>query len=106
MVRLDTNPDDLKRYSSHLLHVWACVPDEAGKFPKHIKKRLCWLSDSFRMYLRDTARIQHQHLDALQVALQEVMYIIMALPKNVIAMSTMTDGSDDSDMHKYADGMD
>ncbi len=90
MVHPDTNPDNLKRCSAYLLHVWVCVLlDEAGMSPKYIKKRLCWLGDSFRMYLRDTAKIQHQHLDALQAALREVMDIIAALPKNVIALSTM-----------------
>jgi hypothetical protein len=33
------------------------------------------------------------------------MDIIAALPENVIALSTMTDGSDNPDMHKYADRM-
>jgi hypothetical protein len=37
----------LKKYSAHLLHVWACVLlDKAGKSPKYIKKRLCLLGDS------------------------------------------------------------
>ncbi len=59
-----------------------------------------------RPYLRDTTKIQHQHLDALQMALQEVMDIIAALPENVIALSTMTDGSDNLGMHEYTDKMD
>jgi hypothetical protein len=83
-----------------------CFARKAGKPPKYIKQRLCWLGGSFRMYLRDTTKIQHQHLDALQAALQEVMDIIAALPKNVIALSTMTDGSDNLDMYEYADKMD
>ncbi len=107
MVRLDTTPDNLKRYSAHLLHVWACVLlDKAGKSPKYIKKRLRWLGESFRMYLWDTTKIQHQHLDALQTASQEVMDIIAASPKDVIPLSTMTDGSDDLDMQEYTDDMD
>jgi hypothetical protein len=53
-----------------------------------------------------TAIIQHQHVDALLAALQEVMDLIAVLPKDVIALSTMTEGTDDSDMHKYADKMD
>jgi hypothetical protein len=77
--------------------------DEAGKLPDYIKKRLCRLGDSFRMYLRDMAIIQHQHVDALLAALQEVMDLIAALPKDVIALSTMTEGMDDPNMHKYAD---
>ncbi len=58
------------------------------------------------MTLVITAIIQHQHVDALLAALQEVMDLIAVLPKDVIALSTMTEGTDDSDMHKYADKMD
>ena len=100
-VRPDTTPDELKRYSAHSLRVWACILlDKAGKLPDYIKKRLRWLGDSFRMYLRDTAIIQHQHIDALLAALQVVMDLISALTTDVIALSTMTEGMDDSDMHK------
>jgi hypothetical protein len=103
----DTTPDKLKRYSAHSLRVWACVLlVEAGKLPDYIKKRLQWLGDSFRMYLRDTAIIQHQHVDALLAASQEVIDLIAALPTDVIALSTMTEGMDDPDMHKCADEMD
>ena len=80
--------------------------DKAGKLLDYIKKRLCWLGDSFRMYLRDTAIIQHQHVDTLLAALQEVMDLIAALPTNVIALSTMMEGTNNPDMHKYADKMD
>jgi hypothetical protein len=38
--------------------------DEAGKSSEYIKKRICWLGDSFRMYLRNMAIIHHQHVDA------------------------------------------
>jgi hypothetical protein len=71
-----------------------------------IKKRLHWLGDFFRMHLRDTAIIQDQHVDALLAALQEVMVLIAALPKDNIALSTMTEGTDDPDMLKYTDKMD
>jgi hypothetical protein len=106
-VRPDTTPDKLKRYSAHSLRVWACVLlDEAGKPPDYFKKRLRWLGNSFRVYLRDTAIIQHQHVDALLAASQEVMELNAALPKDVIALSTMMEGTEDPDMHKYADKMD
>ncbi len=106
-VRPNTTSDKLKRYSAHSLRVWACVLlNEAGKLADYIKKRLRWLGDSFRMYLRDTAIIQHQHVDALLAALQEVMDLISALPMDVIPLSTMTEGMDDPDMHKFADKMD
>ncbi len=106
-IHPDTTPDKLKRYSAHSLRVWVCVLlDKAGKPPDFIKKRLCWLGNSFRLYLGDTAIIQHQHVDALLAALQEVMELIAALPKDVIALSTMTEGMDKPDMHKYKDKMD
>ncbi len=89
------------------MRVWACVLlVEAGKLTDYIKKRLCWLGDSFRMYLRDTAIFQHQPVNALLAALKEVMEPIAALPKDVIALSTMTKGTDDPDMHECADKKD
>jgi hypothetical protein len=106
-VHPDTTSEDLKQYSTHFLRVWACIfLDEAGKPPDYIKKRLCWLGDSFRMYLQDTLAIQLQHVDALREASREVMDLISALPTDVIALSiSMTDGTDDPDMNKYADKM-
>jgi hypothetical protein len=74
--------------------------------PDHIKKMLRWLGDSFRMHLRDTAIIKHQHVDALLAALQEVMDLIAALPKDGIALSIMTEGADNPGMHEYANKMD
>jgi hypothetical protein len=69
-VRLDTTSDKLKQYSAHFLRIWAYVLlDKAGKLPDYIKRRLRWLGDSFRMCLRDTAIIQHQHVGALLAAL-------------------------------------
>jgi hypothetical protein len=59
-VRPNTTPDELKRYSTHSLPVWAWVLlDEAEKPPDYIKKRLCWLGDYFKIYLPDTTIIQH-----------------------------------------------
>ncbi len=58
------------------------------------------------MYLRDTSVIQHQHVDALQAVSQEMLDLILALPEDVIALSTMTDGMANSNVSKYADEMD
>ncbi len=75
--------------------------------PDYIKKRLRWLGDSFRMYLRDTLAIQLQHVDALREASREVMDLINALPTDVIALSiSMTNGTTNPDMNEYADEMD
>jgi hypothetical protein len=45
-------------------------------------------------------------VDASLAALQEVMDLIAALPKDVIALSTLTEGMGNPDMHEYADEMD
>jgi hypothetical protein len=107
-IRPDILSEDIKRYSAHSLRVWACVLlDEAGKSPDYIKRRLRWLGDSFRMYLRDTAVIQHQHVNALQTASQAVMDLLSALPEDIIALSsTMTKAPDDPRMQDYADDED
>ncbi len=107
-IRPDTSSEDLKRYSAHSLRVWACIfLDEAGKPPDYIKKRLRWLGDSFRMYLRDTLAIQLQHVNELREVSQEVTDLINVLPAYVIALSiSMTDGTIDPDMNEYAYEMD
>jgi hypothetical protein len=49
-VQPSTLADDLKKYSVHSLHVWACVLlDKAGMSSSFIQKRLRWLGDSFKM---------------------------------------------------------
>jgi hypothetical protein len=58
------------------------------------------------MYLRDTSIIQHQHVDALRAASQEVLNLIAALPTDIIALSTLTDGTTDPVMSEYAEEMD
>jgi hypothetical protein len=61
-VRPTISKEEEQQYSPHLLQVWACVLlDEAGKLPDYIKKRLCWMGDSFWIYLRNTRVIQDQH---------------------------------------------
>lgn len=48
----DIPAEDLSKYLAHSLRVWACILlDEAGKSPDFIKKHLCWMGDSFQMYL-------------------------------------------------------
>jgi hypothetical protein len=57
-VQDSTLADDLKKYSAHSLHAWACVLlDEVGMSPSFIQKYLHWLGDSFKMYLHDTKAI-------------------------------------------------
>ena len=110
-LRPSTLSDDLKKYSAHSLRVWACVLlDEAGMSPSFIQKRLRWLGDSFKMYLRDTKAIQDKHLAALQMASSKVMTVISTPPDNIIQLtSTMSnlnipnDTPEDKKMGAYID---
>jgi hypothetical protein len=61
-----TTKEDEQQYSAQSLQVWASVLlDKVGKTPDFIKKRLCWMGDSFWMYLRNTQITQDQHRKAL-----------------------------------------
>ena len=89
LVYPDKSKEELNKFSAHSFRVWACVLlDEAGKSPDFIKKRLRWLGDSYRIYLRDTCAIQDQHREALASASLELMRIIQATPEDVIELST------------------
>jgi hypothetical protein len=91
------------------MRVWACVLlDEAGKSPDYIKKRLRWMGDSFRMYLRDTHVIQDQHQEALRTSSEEVMDLVSVLPANILRLSIMSEetAGDDDNMGVYQDDMD
>jgi hypothetical protein len=100
--------EEVQQYSAHLLQVWACVPlDEAGKLPNYIKKLLCWIGDSFWMYLHDTRVIQDQHCKALRASYEEVMDLVSALPDDILCLSIMSNGTgDEDDMGLYHDNMD
>ncbi len=113
-VRPSTSADDLKKYSANSLRVWACVLlDKAGMSPSFIQKRLRWLGDSFKMYLRDTKAIQDKHLAAIQLAYSDVMTLICTPPGEVVllkaTMSNLNIPSDivkDNQMGVYIDEMD
>jgi hypothetical protein len=113
-ARPSTLAYNLKKYSTHSLCVWACVLlDEAGMSPSFIQKRLHWLGDSLKMYLRDTKAIQDKHLAALHLASTDVMVLIHTPPDDIVClMSTMSDlnipsnAIEDNQMGVYMDEMD
>ncbi len=92
-VQPSTSADDLKKYSAHSFHVWVCVLlDEVGMSPSFIQKHLCWLGDSFKMYLHDTKALQDKHLAALQLASTDIMALIRTLLGDVVHLTaTMSD---------------
>jgi hypothetical protein len=46
------------------MHLGMCFARQSGEVTQIHQKEAFWLDDSFRMYLRDTTKIQSQHLDA------------------------------------------
>ena len=90
----DLTRDEIMRFSSHSGRVWAIVIlDEAGMLPDFIKSRLCWMGDSYRLYLRDTSILQQKHLKALERASTEFTALFgenrMTLPDVVPVDNTM-----------------
>jgi hypothetical protein len=80
--------DKISRFLSHSGRVWALVLlDEVGRSPGFIRFRLCWLGESYRLYLRDTSVIQNKHLNALNKASNKAMQLLgnnfTILPKDV-----------------------
>jgi hypothetical protein len=76
--------DEIMRFSSHSIRVWAVVLlDEAGMNPDFIKSRLRWMSDLYRSYLQDTAVLQTKHILALERASND---FIMLFGKNCVTL--------------------
>jgi len=108
-VHPNISKDDEQQYSAHSMRVWACVLlDEAGKSLNYIKKRHCWMGDSFRMYLRDTHVIQDQHCKALRASSKEVMGLVSTLPADILRLSIMSEetAGKEEDMGVNQDEMD
>ena len=81
----DLTRDELMCFSSHSGRVWAIVLlDKAGMNPDFIKSWLCWMGDSYRLYLQDTATLQRKHITALDKASEEFVTLFgenqMTLP--------------------------
>ncbi len=92
--------EEINKFSAHSLRVWACVLlDEAGIKPDTIKKRLRWMGESYRIYLRDTQKISEQHIDALDEASEAVMALLEAAASDIVP--TLTE--EDTTMGSYQD---
>jgi hypothetical protein len=106
-VRPAISAKDLSKYSAHLLQVWACVLlDEAGKSPDYIQKQLCWMGDSFQMYLCNTRIIQDAHREAMQALNKEILTLLHAQPDDIIQNVLISEGTADADMDEYYNEMD
>ena len=88
----DLKEEEIMKFSAHSLRVWACVLlDEAGKGADFIKKRLRWLGESYRVYLRDTPKINAQHREALSDSSNAVMELVNADMRNSFPQVTAND---------------
>ncbi len=77
VVHPDLSKDEIKRFLSHSSRVWALVLlDEAGMTPDCMTSRLCWMGESYKLYLQDTSILQQKHVDALKKESNEVMRLL------------------------------
>ena len=67
--------------------------------PDFIKSRLHWMGKSYRTYLRDTGKINNQHLAALADASSGMMNLIDSMEK----LSIPDDIKEDLEMGEYTD---
>ena len=95
------------RYSAHSLRVWACVLlDEAGMSLEFIMARLCWMGNSFRMYLQNMGIIQDKHCGIPRASSQEVINLIAGSSVTNPHLVGMTTVEADNTMGDYIDDMD
>ncbi len=77
VVHPDLSEDKSKQFSSHSGRVWALVfLDEAGMTPDFMTSRLCWMEESYKLYLRDTLILQQKHVAALNQESKEIMQLL------------------------------
>ena len=66
---------------------------------------LCWMGNSFRMYLRDTGIIQDKHCDILRAASQEVIDRIAGSLVNIPDIAGLSIVEVDNIIGDYIDDM-
>jgi hypothetical protein len=76
-VHPDWSANELSRISSHSGQVWALLLlDEAGMSPAFMTSQLCWMEDSYKLYLQDTSILQHKHINALKKESDKLMKLL------------------------------
>lgn len=97
----EMSEQDVKLYSCHSMRVWACMLlHQMGKSGDYIRVRLRWLSEAYRVYLRDSEESANQHNDALASKGQKIRHMLneQLLPDEVYHAV-----SEDEDMGDYVD---
>jgi hypothetical protein len=92
--------EELSKYSCHSYRVWACVLlHEAGKDGDYIRVRLRWLSEAYRVYLRDTSSTAKAHVQALKRNTHRLNLALAA--SQIMPLHETVD--EDLEMGEYAD---
>lgn len=96
--------DELKRFSCHSFRVWAAVLlSEQGKEGDYVKIRLRWVSEAYRVYLRNTKQSAVNHNDALDFDTEEINFEMLNLP-NIVGYNA--DELNENEVGEYADETD
>ena len=97
----DMTKNELSLLSCHSLRVWAAVLlHEAGKDGDYIKIRLRWVSEAYRVYLRNTRTSAKLHNEALREVFHK---IIGELDKESLPETVDYQAKEDVDMGDYID---
>ena len=92
---------ELGLISCHSLRVWACVLlSEAGEDGDRIRIRLRWLSEAYRVYLRDTSAAASSHNKALK---QNSAKISTSIPPASLLPVNGYNAEIDEEMGEYQD---
>ena len=97
----DMTAEELSYYSCHSFRVWACILlHQQGKSGDYIRVRLRWLSEAYRVYLRDTEESAKQHNRALTKDGDEISF---RLHEALLLDDDLNHVSVDEEMGDYED---
>ncbi len=90
-VYLDLSADEIKCFSSNSGRVWALVLlDKVGMTPDFMTSRLCWIGESYKLYLCNTLFLKQKHVDALKKESDKVMQLLGSncdVPPNTVPVN-------------------
>jgi integrase len=95
---------DLAFFSCHSFRVWAAILlHEAGKNGDYIKIRLRWVSEAYRVYLRNTKQTARLHSVAITSNEEEIKFSLTNLPDTLTDDQHWITDDEEDDMQDYDD---
>lgn len=92
IVHPDMTMQELSYYSCHSYRVWAAVLlHEAGQDGDVIRIRLRWVSEAYRVYLRNTSKTAELHNKALDENTKEILFELDSEELNVTTSEVQQD---------------